>query len=172
MTHTVLTTERLTLRRPVAEDFDSFAAFAACDRSKWVGGPVCRAEAWDGFAQNLGHWELRGFGYFCVILNQNSETVGRVGLRRTEDRPETELAFSLFDEKFEGKGLAFEAAIAVRYYAWNGVKLPSLVSYIAPDNTRSRKLAERLGATMDPDAPKWEKYDDLLVYRYNKENCA
>ena len=162
----VLTTERLELRRPTPDDFEAFVAFCASDRSKWVGGPADRADAWEGFALDLGHWEMRGYGYFFAF--EGARAIGRVGLRRTEDRPEPELAYALFDARYEGRGLAHEAALAVRDHGWRDQKLPSLVSYIDPENTRSIALAQRLGAMLDPAAPKWAKHDSLSIYRHPK----
>ena len=65
---------------------------------------------------------------------------------------------------FEGKGYALEAARAMRDWAFAGLKLPTLVSYVDQDNARSRALAEKLGARLDPDAPRQDKED--LVYRH------
>lgn len=166
----VLRTERLELRRPTPEDFEAFAAFCALERSKWVGGPADRADAWEGFALDLGHWEMRGYGYFFAFLD--GAAIGRIGLRRTECRPETELAFSLFDGAYEGKGLAYEAAVVVRDHGWQDQHLASLVSYIDPANTRSVALAERLGASPDHTAPKWGKHNQLRVYRHPKPEVA
>ena len=109
---------------------------------------------------------MRGFGYFHVLLKQTGEDVGRIGLRRTEDRPETEVAFSLYKDEFEGLGLAYEAAIAVRNHAYGTLGLTTVVSYIHPENTRSIVLVERMGAVVDPAAPIWATHKELLVYRH------
>ena len=42
--------------------------------------------------------------------------------------------------------------------------LPTLVSYVDPENTRSRKLAERLGAMQDDTAAKPDPTD--IVFRH------
>ena len=52
-------------------------------------------------------------------------------------------------EGFEGKGIAYEAAIAVRAWAYAELKFTTLTSNIVPANTRSIALAERLGATFE-----------------------
>jgi RimJ/RimL family protein N-acetyltransferase len=44
------------------------------------------------------------------------------------------------------------------------LRLDNLVSYIHPDNYRSAAVAERLGATLDLDAPRQDPGD--LVYRH------
>ncbi|MGE4612679.1 MAG: GNAT family N-acetyltransferase [Paracoccaceae bacterium] len=166
MTSSVLETSRLKIRKPLPEDFPAFEAFCARDRSKWVGGPVDRRDAWEGFTSNLGHWVMRGYGYFHVEMKETGDAVGRVGLRRTIDRPETEVAFSLYEDRFEGMGLAYEAASAVRDHGYTDLELPSIVSYIHPDNVRSIALAKRMGAGLDPNAPLWPTHKDLLVFRH------
>ena len=161
-----LKTKRLELRRPTPDDVVAFVVFCASDRSKWVGGPTSRVDALDAFALDLGQWEKSGDGYFFAYLG--ARAIGRIGLRRAEDRPETELAFSLFDAIDEGMGLAHEAAVAVRDHGWSDQKLSTMVSYVDPANARSIALAERLGATPDPDAPNWAKHNHLVVYRHPK----
>lgn len=52
------------------------------------------------------------------------------------------------------------------------LRAPQPVSYIDPDNTRSRALAERMGAVCDPDAalPHFTHGQSApLVYRHPKE---
>lgn len=172
MSAPVLTTERLILRRPEARDLEPFVAFCASDRSKWVGGPADRADAWEGFALNLGHWDMLGFGYFHAEAADTHEAVGRIGLRQPEGKPEPEVAFSIYEDRFEGKGLAYEAASACRDWAFNDLKLPSLVSYIDAENTRSKALAERMGASVDDTAPRWENYPTLEVWRHPKPEAV
>lgn len=162
----ILKTERLELRRPTPEDLPAFVDFCASERSKWVGGPADYHDAWEGFTLDLGHWEMQGYGYFFAFLGPKA--IGRIGIRKTSERPEPELAYSLFRDEYEGKGLALEASIAVRDHAWNHHGLPSLVSYVHPKNDRSIALAKRLGASVDPQAPKWGKHNELLVFRHPK----
>lgn len=166
MTSPVLETSRLMLRKPVPDDYPAFEAFCARDRSKWVGGPADSSDAWDGFTSNLGHWVMRGYGYFHVELKKTGDAVGRVGLRRTIERPETEVAFSIYEDRFEGQGLAYEAAVAVRDHAYDDLGMSTVVSYIHPDNARSIALVKRMGAELDSDAPLWPRHKDLLVYRH------
>ncbi len=52
----------------------------------------------------------------------------------------------------------------MRKWAFEELGLKTLVSYIDPKNERSRKLAERMGAVIDPDAERHDPVD--LVYRH------
>ncbi len=144
-----LTTDRLTLRTPLEEDFAAVAAFMATARSRFVGGPVAEEfDQWRGFLSSIGHWCLRGYGFFAVL--HDSQMVGRVGLVNHVMWDEPELGWQLFDG-YEGRGFATEAAVRVRHWAAEERGLGPLISYIHPDNAASRRVAERLGATHESD---------------------
>ncbi|MCB1357877.1 MAG: GNAT family N-acetyltransferase [Maritimibacter sp.] len=145
----ILTTERLTLRRPTQADFDAFADWVASPRSARFGGPGPRHEAREGFDAMLDHWAQKGFGYFHVALAASGAAVGRIGISHPDHRPEPEVAYALYEDRFEGQGYATEAARAARDWAFDSLGLPTLVSYIDPDNAASIRLATRLGARPD-----------------------
>lgn len=160
----VLSTERLILRGPQEADFEAIATFMASPRAVYVGGPTDdRFAMWRAFLAVLGHWALRGYGFFTLEHRQTGQLVGRVGIVHHEMWPEPELGWHLFDG-FEGQGYAQEAALAVRDWGWRECGLGPLVSLIVPENTRSVVLAERLGA-------KFEREIELLghvggIYRH------
>ena len=146
----VIETGRLILRGPEERDFEAFAAFSASDRAKWVGGPYPRARAWGGFLNTFGHWALRGYGMWMLEDRATGATAGRVGMIFNDGWDEPELGWHVF-EGFEGKGYAYEAALAARDYAARHQGLDGVISYIVPDNHRSAALAARLGAVIERD---------------------
>ena len=73
-------TERLLLRAYRRADFDVFAACYATPRSGFIGGPIPCALAWRGLATHLGHWALRGFGFWAVAEKATGAFCGDVGL--------------------------------------------------------------------------------------------
>ena len=145
----VLTTERLSMRGPVAADFEPVAAFLDSDRAAWIGGRRNRAGAWRTFAVLVGHWALRGYGMWSVDERATGAFVGMVGLYYPEDWLAPEVGWWIVDPDCDGKGYACEAAVAARRYAFDIVSWPEVFSVIAPENARSIRLAERLGATLD-----------------------
>ncbi|MGC1430322.1 MAG: GNAT family N-acetyltransferase [Albidovulum sp.] len=159
-----LQTERLTLRGPEARDYEPIAAFFADDvRSRGFGGPQNRNEAWRWFASMIGHWVLHGYS-FWILDTRAGETVGMVGIWGPEGWPEPELGWVMF-ENGEGKGYAYEAALAVRAHAYQNLGFTTLSSNIFPGNTRSIALAERMGAVRE------REYDNVthgteIVYRH------
>ena len=162
----VIKTERLILRAPCEADFDAFAAFGASERSRFVGGPVPRIRSWGGFLAMFGHWVLRGFGMWMVEDRASGQTAGRVGMIYNDSWDEPELGWHIFDG-FEGRSLAYEAALAARRHAATRQGLDGVISYIDPENSRSVALARRLGAFHERDGTLLGH--TVHVYRHPKE---
>ncbi|MFQ6554084.1 GNAT family N-acetyltransferase [Aestuariibius insulae] len=165
MTSLLLTTERLILRKPDARDTEAAIAFMTSERARHVGGPLDERQAWRAHAKMVGHWVLRGFGLFSVVDKATDRTVGISGAYYPIDWPEKELGWHIWDPACEGKGIAYEAALAARRWAYEDLGWTTAVSYIAPENDRSIALAKRLGATLDEDADR-PGHSPCLVYRH------
>lgn len=159
-----LHTERLTLRAPRWDDFDAYAAFRASPRTATVGGPFDRNTAFQQLAAIIGHWSLRGFGRWMVAERKTDEPVGVVGLYFPEGWPEPELAWSVFDGA-EGRGIAYEAALTARTYAYDALKWSRLISAVDPANVRSVSLAQRLGCIKDS-VFEHDVYGKLHIWRH------
>ncbi|MEM8752318.1 MAG: GNAT family N-acetyltransferase, partial [Pseudomonadota bacterium] len=101
----VICTERLTLRPNRPEDFEAYAAFYASDRALLRGGIKSRADAWIQFAAEIGHWSLRGYGFWAVEETASGAYCGQVGLWNPEGWAAPEVGW-LMMEGFEGKGYA------------------------------------------------------------------
>lgn len=143
-----LTTERFVLRAPQASDFGVYAAFCAGPRSAFVGGPYNRDQAFERMAALIGHWQLRGYGRWMVCDASDDAPLGVVGLMYPESWPEPEIAWTVFDTA-EGRGVATEAALAARRYAYDTLGWQTVISCVAPDNHRSAAVARRVGCTPD-----------------------
>lgn len=142
-------TRRLKLRQWTEHDFDAFARHYADEESaQYVGGLKNREQAWRHMALQVGHWQLRGFGYWAVDAKDTNTFIGCVGLWQSPGWPEMELGYWLLKEH-QGKGYAFEASQRCISYARDVLHAPSLVSYIDPANAPSIRLAQRLGASYE-----------------------
>lgn len=157
-------TERLILREPRETDLDAETEFYASDRSRFVGGPMTREGAWRTIATILGHWALRGYGFWGVEEKTTGDYIGRVGLWYPEGWPEREIGWTMMAQG-EGKGYAFEAAKALKHHAYSELGWTTAISLIAPDNTRSIALAEKLGASFEREFVH-ERYGRTLIYRH------
>ena len=145
----MIETERLLLRKPTADE-DVTAFVADDDVQRWIGGPEDPAVL---VARWLHRWERNGIGPFVVELD--GEFIGRVGLVVWDARTWEPSAFDLAGEHAEvelgwailsnhwGYGYATEASRAAR--DWLGPR--RTISLIRPDNVRSQRVAEKLGAT-------------------------
>ena len=166
-TGAVATTERLSIRPPRAEDFDAFAPFFMSERAAFVGGgtEITLARAWRGFASQLGHWTLRGFGPLVMERLSDGAVIGSVAPWEPIDWPEKERGWTIWDPASEGRGFAREGAIAVRRHVFEDLGWDTTVSYIDPKNARSIALAESLGCLRD-DAAATPGDEPCLVYRH------
>lgn len=145
-----LTTDRLTLREPRETDLAAMLAFSDSPRAGFVGGGGPRQNVWRGLLANIGHWALRGYGFFSVDTKAG-DFIGRVGVIFHDGWDEPELAWHIFDG-FEGKGYATEAALVARADYHARISRTPPISYIDPANHRSQALARRLGAVQEREA--------------------
>jgi RimJ/RimL family protein N-acetyltransferase len=141
-------TANLRLRAPKAADFPAYAAFRGSERARILGGPYAADVAFEQMAALVGHWQVRGFGRWMVADKVTDTPLGVVGPFHPLDWPEPEISWSVFDGA-EGRGVAFEAASAARAFAFGTLGWTTAISMIDPANTRSVRLAERLGARPD-----------------------
>ncbi|MEM7710922.1 MAG: GNAT family N-acetyltransferase [Pseudomonadota bacterium] len=158
-----LVTERLILRAPRVADFEAYAATFDSPRAAPMGN-LARRDAWYAFTNDVAGWLLHGFGQWSIDLKDGPH-VGEVGLQHPDHFPEPEIGRLLHDGH-QGLGYATEAARAA--LAWARDRVPSLVSYITPDNDSSVALAARLSAALDPAAlrPDGEGPEETAVYRH------
>lgn len=155
-----LTTARLALRPMGPDDFPAYAALMADQRSAFMGGPYGPRDAWGLFCHDAAGWALFGFG--ALMVEAQGVTVGQVGINNGPLYPEPELGWMLYDGH-EGQGFATEAAATLRDWA-SERGLTGLVSYTDPGNHASIRVAQRLGAVLDPDAARQDPED--LVWRH------
>ena len=143
-----LRTDRCTLRAFQAADLDAVAAMQANpDVRRFLGGNLLsRAESWSLMERILGQWALRGYGVFAV--EAEGRCAGWAGVLHPLEWPEPELAYSL-DQPFWGRGIATEAVRAARTWAFTRLDVARLASFIVPENTRSVRVAQKLGAVRD-----------------------
>jgi RimJ/RimL family protein N-acetyltransferase len=161
-------TKRLTLRGPIASDLAPFTDFIVnSKRMDGLGNNGTSDKAWGAFISGIGHWQMRGYGFFMVVDRATDTPVGRSGILNHVSWSEPELAHHMFDNG-EGHGYAYEAGVAVRQWAGQVLNLGPLVSIIAKTNTRSIALAKRLGAVAERDYDHGGK--NATIYRHLPHN--
>ena len=153
----MIETERLLLRLPRLDDARALLEFVGdkeimhllADQPGGIEKADALVKRW------IARWERNGVGQ--LIVECGSELIGRVGLivwdRRTWETSAYDLAGEHAQEELGwalvrrvwGHGYATEAAQAVKQWSHErGIE--RLVSLIAPDNVRSQRVAEKLGA--------------------------
>lgn len=157
-----LHTERLTLRPYRRDDFETYAAFMGSERAVHMDGPLDRATSWAWFTNDVATWALYGFG--TLAIEKDGALAGGVGLVHPPHFPEPECGWFVFDG-FTGQGLAEEAGRAMLDHTFATTDLETIVSYIGECNAASIRVAEKLGAKLDPDAAAPED-EGTLVYRH------
>ncbi|MES2913732.1 MAG: GNAT family N-acetyltransferase [Pseudomonadota bacterium] len=159
LTIPVIETERLLLREPREADFPAMLTFNDSPRSAFVGGGVPRQQVWRGLLANIGHWALRGHGFFSVDTKAG-DFIGRIGVIYHDGWDEPELGWHLFDGH-EGHGYCIEAARAAKADYHARLSPAPLISYIDPANPKSEAVARRLGAAPERETVFFDKTVNL-----------
>lgn len=132
------------------DDFEEYATLCANpDVMRFLGGKTFdRTEAWRHLAFLIGHWHLRGYGYFAAEDKETRRFAGRIGFTNPAGWPGFELGWTLAPE-FQGRGLATEGARRLLRYAFEEMDMSHVISLIHPDNAPSIRVAERLGEKLE-----------------------
>jgi len=157
-----LYTDRLCLRPPTPHDGEAlYELFADEDVMRGLNRePVSTVEHARAMIEDgVGGWRTDGLGPFVLqATGTERRVVGQAGLMifdtpgwtpstwaLAEGRAQPELGWALMRAHW-GHGYATEAAAAIRDWAREARSISRLVSLISPENVRSQRVAERLGA--------------------------
>ncbi|MGH2697650.1 MAG: GNAT family N-acetyltransferase [Actinomycetota bacterium] len=154
---TVLETSRLQLRRYTLEDLDDrVAMFADEETMRYNPRTKTRDETIEWIEWNLRSYAKEGFGLWVIELKPDGEFLGECGLvmQEVEGRREVELGYSV-KRQFWRRGIAKEAAAAVRDYAFSQIGLDRLISIIHPANVASQRVAESIGMSLEKRVDQW-----------------
>lgn len=84
------------------------------------------------------------FGLYLVEKKGSHAAIGVCGLIKRTFLDSPDIGFAFLPE-YWGKGYATEAAAAVMKYARNHLQIDTVVALVAPDNTGSMRVLEKLG---------------------------
>lgn len=144
-----IVTGRLRMRQFREGDLDDLARLNANpDFARFVGGTKDRASSWRQLAMLIGHWQMRGYGWYAVTLHGDDRLVGRIGHWYPEGWPELEVGWAL-DPALWGRGLAVEGARECLRVAREDLGLASVISLIHPGNRASQRVCGKLGGAME-----------------------
>ncbi len=148
----MIETKRLLLRRMSIEDIDDLLliftdpkVMASFDDQLFDRSMM---EQW--IRRNLDHQDQHGYGLFSVLLRGARTVIGDCGLEHmtVDGMPELELGYDFRSDHWN-RGLATEAALAVRDFAFKELGMPRLVSLIRSSNAASCRVAEKIGMSRE-----------------------
>lgn len=148
-------TERLVLRPFTGDDLEPYARINADPEvMRYIGdgAPRDRERTREGLEKSMRHWDEHGWGSFAVEIAETGELIGLAALAVPEFLPEilpvVEVGWRISRSRW-GSGYAPEAARAAIDHAFDEIGLDRLVSCIHRDNAASRRVAEKLGMTLE-----------------------
>ena len=164
---TVLTTERLALRR--LSDADAEFILALLNEPSFirnVGDKGVRdADGARAYIANgpVASYERNGFGLWAVMLRELDTPIGICGLLKRDTLDDVDIGFA-FLPAFWSRGYALEAVTAVLSHARDVLGVERVVAVVNSDNASSRKLLMKVGLKFErlvqlaPDAPHIELF--------------
>lgn len=123
-----------------------------------------RAETEEWVESNRRSYAQDGFGLWAVTFKGSDEAIGDCGMVRHEvdGTMETGIGWHLLRAHW-GQGIATEAALTSRDYAFTELGVEQLVASIHPDNHASRRVAEKIGMTLLKEYQHWRGLRLLYV---------
>jgi [ribosomal protein S5]-alanine N-acetyltransferase len=163
-----LETPRLILREMTPGDAPALhAVLGDAEAMRWYPRAYTFEEVEQWIDRQISRYPS-GAGLLGLVLKETGALIGDCGIvwQDVEGVEEPEVGYQVLRARWN-QGLATEAARAVRDYAFSVLGCDCVISLIRPDNTPSRRVAEKNGLTLDR-VVFWRGYDHC-VYRLKRE---
>jgi len=147
----ILETSRLTLRPFRVEDVDLLSALMANpDFMRFSLGVHTREQTLTFLEKLLGWQNANRPSLFAMIARNSGIMLGWCGFyhQHIDGVDEIEIGYRMHPD-YWNRGLTTEAARAVRDHAFGDLTLPRVISLIHPENIPSRRIAEKIGMTLE-----------------------
>ena len=118
-------------------------AFSRDEVDRWI------ARAMESYAAN-------GYGLYAMTLKSTGQVIGDCGhvLQEVDATKEIEIGYHVL-RLLQGRGYATEAARACVEYGFGKLHAKKLISLIRPENTPSRRVAEKAGMKAEKEILRW-----------------
>jgi ribosomal-protein-alanine N-acetyltransferase len=110
----------------------------------------------------------------AVVLKQSGEVIGGAGIQPQDLSGDFEFAWSIWKEHWN-KGLATEAAQALKQHAFDVMRLPRVVAIADVPNLASIRIMQKIGMRFDKVVNARDlaaRYPDVEVARYIADRSA
>jgi RimJ/RimL family protein N-acetyltransferase len=164
-----LETARLVLRELMPGDAPALLAiWGDAATMRYYPRALTATEVEDWVARQIARYP-GGTGLLAMEMRETSALVGDCGpvWQEVGGAQELEIGYHVRRD-FQNRGLATEAARAVRAYAFGSLGCEHVISLIRPENGPSRRVAEKNGFRMDR-VVFWRGYDHC-VYRSERKD--
>ena len=146
---TILETSRLRLREMSLADLEFMAPMLAHPEvMRYYPQLYSRDEAVAWIERQMGRYARDGHGLWLIEDRSTGEPRGQAGLvlQTLDETAEREIGY-MIHRPFWRQGLASEAALAIRDWAFGTLGLPHVISLIRPENLPSQGVARKMGMT-------------------------
>lgn len=156
----IIETERLLLEpwhQRHLEAFVELGSDAQAMRYIGSGASWTPEQSEERYAWHLDHWRRHGFGWRSAIDKPTGALLGFVGINRVRpeaievDPREVEIGWR-FTARVTGRGLATEAAVALRDEGFGRVALKRLIARCQPRNVPSARVIKKIGMSPEQQA--------------------
>ncbi len=166
---TILETERLILRLFQPEDISTlYEILSSKEVMKYYEKPLSLEETQQWYERSLKRYADYKGGLWAAVERSSGKMIGQAGLvmQEVENQQDLEVGY-MFHNKWWGKGLATEAALACRDYAFKNFSVDRLIALIDPRNGASAKVAGNIGMHYEKAINKWNKTLHLYMISSN-----
>ncbi|WP_283608773.1 GNAT family N-acetyltransferase [Faecalispora anaeroviscerum] len=158
-----LRVEDLTALRPILGDVQTMYAWEYGFTDEQIAEWIARANR---------RYQTCGYSHHAAIQKESGELVGLMGVLPEEIDGKTCFGLGyIVARRFWGQGYAAEGAAAWLRYAFEQLGAQQVIADIRPQNTASRRVAERLGMTVIGEHTKHHNGKEMphLIYAKNRK---
>ena len=157
----IVCTSRCIVRESIPEDYEAVSSIYNMEGKEYLDF----VESYEQFCHYIvNRYPFYEYGMWTVLDKDSGMVIGRVGLeeREVEGEVYTELGY-MIHYLYRRKGIGFEVCQAVLEYAKNILYIEQIYLFVHPQNTASKKLAEKLGFVKEESetGQGWERWRKL-----------
>ena len=148
----MINTPRLTLRWLTPKDVHGLARILGLPLVMRFSlhGPYTMEQTAELIQKCRDNYQAKGYGVYGVVHNADQALIGSCGFfdQLIDGVDEVEIGYRLHPD-YWGRGLATEAARAVRDFGFNTLGFERLISVIEPENKASVRVAQKNGMRLE-----------------------